>query len=219
MTRENFNWQEIDLDFFISEVFERYWQRDPGTLEKIIEVQCLQEERNRLFFGAGINVLDYKEWNKDTVDLIEKCEMILKFMPIPGSKFKNINDCQISVCTISEGYGPLISPLGAVPDHHDLVRHVYFGGEISKDLQDSVQLFMKGSSKDDVIIPCWFYKEGGYYKTGDTLKKDKDNKIRIRIWNFLEWKEMVKDYIKSSLNFPDYVNKDDVSRDLIVLCP
>lgn len=224
MTRTNFNWQELDLNFFKEEIFERYWTREPGTLEKVIEIQTLQPmgEEHRLFFGAGINVLDYREWNKETVDLIEKCNMFLKMIPgVDKSKFRNINDCQISVCTISKDYGPLVSPIGAVPDHYALVKHVYFGEELSNELKRSVGLFMEAgkNKKSDVLIPAWYYKENGYYKVGEELRKDKENKILIRIWNLLDWKEMIKSYINSGFKFPDYVNKDDISKDLIVSCP
>lgn len=61
MTGQKSEWQEIKVEFFLSDVFPKFWNHEGETTDLIIEVQympalCCGEPNRRVFMGAGITL-------------------------------------------------------------------------------------------------------------------------------------------------------------------
>lgn len=199
-------WQEVDLEFF-KEIFMMYWRRNPKTLDNVLEIQTLpsileDSGRERLFFGAKIDMRDWPTWNKEAIRIFSAAKEV--------SAFKTSNIC---LCNLGSGEGPLISPLGSVPGHLDLTMYTYFDGPKTKNLEQV--LGMVGDyAQNAPVLASWYFKSDEDYIPGYYVKKWEGHQkyIRLRVWNFETWKNMVNEYLDSDMKFPRYVRKDDVKK-------
>ena len=69
------NWNEIDMEMF-KEILDSYWNKEDWTLDKVLEIQYLDKildnkSSTRVYLGNGININEWKDFNKSTLDLMD----------------------------------------------------------------------------------------------------------------------------------------------------
>lgn len=193
-----YNWNEVSQPMF-KEIFDTFW--DGKHPNKILEVQNLTGIYSkfpslRVFFGERINILDWKEYNKDSYNIIKTVADLKEVQ----------KESKLSMC-ITES-GPKITPLGAAPEHYDIIMKTCFGfpGD-SHNLYSSIK-----------PMSAWFTKslDGNYCCDLDADPKvtPEEMFLRIRAIDFDDWKQEI-DLYNSTGHFSKELTKEDISREYI----
>ena len=164
-------WQEIDLDFFTSEIFPVYWKGLLGTRNKILEIHVpegseLDKVESKRFFGTRINPIIFERYNKDAVEFLKKVDSENK-------------ENTLGICMIQRGEPPRIPPsvkkTASIEDSlYKLYMAIYFGGETFK-IDDKVS---------SVPAPLYYEKLG-------------KNMVSVRVWKFDFWYRVINTYCKA----------------------
>ena len=196
-------WNEINLDMF-KYIFDMYWKRKPGTVDKVLELQNLIAIREgcpdvRVYFGAQIKLEDFKDYNQNSIDFINVLRSSL------GEEFmKSI----ISMCINTRG--PRITPLGDNKPHRELIMSSCFGEESDSEIAKMIP--------NPIIL--WYQKtEDGKYITGDYADKNAPYTkkfVRLRGWKYEDWKEMMNSYCKSGFDVEKLYTFEDIDRSRIL---
>lgn len=198
-------WNEIDLEMF-TDIFDRYWNKESNTIEKVLEIQNLAAIREghpniRVYFGAKIDINDYKEYNKDALMFLDLLKEAI------GEDFL-VN--HLSMCIVIDD-GPRINPLGKTKDHKELLWSTFSGEKFNTKIS--------GMITNPLVL--WFRKTtDGLYIAGDqedgSKLSYKEKYIRIRGWEYKDWKNMMDSYCQSGGNLENLYPEDDVKRDKIL---
>ena len=182
------NWNEIDMEMF-KEILDSYWNKEDWTLDKVLEIQYLDKildnkSSTRVYLGNGININEWKDFNKSTLDLMD----MLTDMFMPDKSIKEIlsNTC-LSMCILEDG--PRITPLSNTKDHYNLLWSTSFGhSSINKEITNMIS--------NPIVL--WYWKDDNYFNIGsndlsDTLQ-EKDKLVRLRGISLDTWKDMIYKY-------------------------
>ena len=202
------NWQEIDMEMF-KEIFNAYWNGESWTLDKVLEFQYLDKIYNdqnsvRVYFGNGININEWKEFNKDTLELMNALSN--KFL---SKTVKDIlSKTTLSMCVLEDG--PRITPLdSSIKAHYDMMWSTTFGHksaypEVVKNITNPIIL--------------WYCKEGNYYNLGSIDLhniQEKDKFVRLRAISLNTWKDMIYNYVESGFNSNILHIENDLPKEII----
>lgn len=200
------NWNEVDIDMF-KYIFNMYWNNDPSTIDNVLEVQNLLAIKSncsdvRVFFGHRINIDDFEEYNKDSIQVIK---MLGELFGIDIRKELN----PISMCIVCDG--PKIVPLGGTEMHYKMISRCF---DVSEEQNDGPSV-TKHITSSPIIL--WYSKTA----SGDYIIGDKDTKtkkyIRIRGWKFSEWKNMIQEYCDNYFLGDVLQMDEDISKNRLLL--
>lgn len=203
------NWNEIDMEMF-KEILDSYWNKEDWTLDKVLEIQYLDKildnkSSTRVYLGNGININEWKDFNKSTLDLMD----MLTDMFMPDKSIKEIlsNTC-LSMCILEDG--PRITPLSNTKDHYNLLWSTSFGhSSINKEITNMIS--------NPIVL--WYWKDDNYFNIGsndlsDTLQ-EKDKLVRLRGISLDTWKDMIYKYIESGFDSSVLHTDSDLPKELI----
>lgn len=203
------NWNEIDMEMF-KEILDSYWNKEDWTLDKVLEIQYLDKildnkSSTRVYLGNGININEWKDFNKSTLDLMD----MLTDMFMPDKSIKEIlsNTC-LSMCILEDG--PRITPLSNTKDHYNLLWSTSFGhSSINKEITNMIS--------NPIVL--WYWKDDNYFNIGsndlsDTMQ-EKDKLVRLRGISLDTWKDMMYKYIESGFDSSVLYTDSDLPKELI----
>lgn len=195
-----YKWNDISVRTF-KEIFDNFWNSDTDLVKsKVIEISNIPHLINynhdvRIFFGKKINLDDWKEYNKDSLDFLKK--ELENIRPDYLDFIKN--NSKLSMCVTEDV--PKITPLGSVTEHYSLVMRMLFGTETLNEKFDSLEsmnlCFTRNS--DNKIIPNF----------DNDSSKDADRFLRVRGMDYETWFEEMK-YFEEHNQFSHEFIKDDL---------
>lgn len=213
-----YKWNELDYYHF-NEFLQKFEDGDEWTKNKVMEIQdpavFIIEKQRRIFFGREIHAMDFKEHNKTFLGLVEALST-----RIPDIKEDIMNDNCVSMCLLSEEFGPRIIPLvsGGSRSSFTYIRHTFFG-EIDKEVAE----ISKAISDTEPLQP-WYEKndEGERELWIPQRKNVPQNKriIRFRTMDVEDWKRLMNDWLEGNrsemtagdLTIDDFVIMPETSR-------
>ena len=199
-------WTEIDIEFF-KEIFEHYKNHQGESEDKVIEIQNLsgihynEVPTVRVFIGAKINPLDYRDWNSGI------CSVFDNFSGIIGDDYTKEEFSTLNMCFFSTG--PLITPFGHGNKNSDTFMITAFGN------MDELKKTVIPAPSDRLVM--WYRKEPDGTIVYDMTRQPTDlpdtkRFIRIRMMDFSDWKKIIDGAIKHA-KFPDDFTKDDLKKE------
>ncbi|MBP3732333.1 MAG: hypothetical protein J6I84_03725 [Bacilli bacterium] len=182
-------WNEITQEFFLSDIFSKYWNNDSSTINKVLEIQnpghLIKGNHNfRVFFGAGIKPTDWRIWNDHYFKLIDHLksmgpsELVDSFMK---------ENTRLGMCSYEDG--PRIIVFGS-ENHYKLIMGSCFG-----------------LCQTEMSMPLnLYYYPGGVYNPEGPIE---GRLIRVRVFELEEWTAMTNEYISSRFKLPKKYWKND----------
>jgi hypothetical protein len=203
-------WAEVDVELF-KEIFNTYLNHEGSTAEKVIEIQNISSiilgansrDECRIFIGAGLDPLEWKEDNRAVY------EMYKRFLDI-GLEDKIKNDLSIlNICYFQDG-SPMISPIGASKSNIDLFLDTCFG---NKDDIKKNPLYLAIKDLDQTVV--WYRRRSDgkiNYVSSRPNIPDRDKLVRIRTMDLSDWKKMMLEGSTVG-RFPEKYRADDIKKD------
>ena len=200
-----YKWNEISMEMF-KDIFDAYWRGDDWSKDKVLEIQNLSAIKDgipdiRIYFGKGIDIYDWVEWNKSAIEIIKKMDSIMPVNILISHK-------KLSMCLLIDR-SPKITPLGSVDVHYNLIWNMCFGANY--DINLDFDIFSNQS------LNLWYTKNGDLYEVhteNNTNIPDESKFIRVRSIDLKDWNDMIRSYT----NTKDYNNlsiKEDIPYRLI----
>ena len=202
-------WSEVDLELFY-DIFDFYKNHGGSSEDRVIEIQNISGKYfnevpyTRIFLGAKINPLDYRESNEGI------CAVFDTFKDKIGGKELEREFSVFNLCFYCVAGGPLITPFGPTEKNIDTFFATSFG-----DLKDVKRTSVKKSMYNRLIL--WYTRDKDGKIVYDMSRApitipDSQRLIRIRVMDFKDWKNMI-DESRRYAKFPDEFEKDDISRE------
>lgn len=176
-------WNEVDIEMF-REIFDMYWNKHPGTEDKVLEIQSLRAIKEkapevRVYLGSGIFIEDFRDSNQESLKFIEGLRKTF------GPEFMRAH---ISLCLLTSG--PKVIPIGKSKEHYNLIWNSWFGDSSEE---------VNNSSGIELLKPVilWYTKNAGKYILGNYNTPNiplSERKIRLRGWFLGDWKQRMYDY-------------------------
>lgn len=199
-------WTEIDIGFF-KEIFEFYKNHQGDSENKVIEIQNLsgihygEVPTVRIFFGAKINPLDYREWNSGI------CSVFDSFSGVIGSDYVRDEYQALNLCFFSDG--PMITPFGHGNKNAETFMITAFGN------MDELKKTIIHPPSDRLVM--WYWKDKNGTIVYDMTRRptnlsDEERFIRIRTMDFSDWKKTADSAIKHA-KFPDSFTQNDLKKE------
>lgn len=200
-------WSEVDLELFY-EIFDFYKNHKGSSEDKVIEIQNISGKYfdevpyTRIFLGAKINPLDYRESNPGI------CSVYDTFKDSLGKRELDEEFRVLNLCFYCAAGGPLITPFGPTAKNIDTFFATSFG-----DTDAVKRTSMKKSMYNRLIL--WYTKDKDGKIVYDMSRApitvpDSQRLVRIRTMDFSDWKKMIDESTRCA-KFPDYFEKDDIS--------
>ena len=202
-----YKWNEISMEMF-KDIFDAYWRGDDWSKDKVLEIQNLSAIKDgipdiRIYFGKGIDIYDWAEWNKSAIEIIKKMDSIMPINVLISHK-------KLSMCLLID-QSPKITPLGSVDVHYNLIWNMCFGANYDINLDFDFDISSNQS------LNLWYTKNGDLYEVhteNNTNIPDESKFIRVRSIDLKDWNDMIRSYT----NTKDYNNlsiKEDIPYRLI----
>lgn len=216
-------WSEISLDFFIQEVFSRFWDHKGDTENKVLELQVpislatSEDSRDyRIFLGSKISARDYPNGiNSLTIKMLDMQEKMKKEGLLDSSPISS--EYRLSLCNYANSNDISILPFGYLPYHREMLLKNLFGIRGKLPVIDGFNL----NTGAPTALNLWYQKEEDnyvcyWYKKDRPLvdmdpNKVKNPMVRVRQMDYTEWQDLVNN------NKLDVLKKDDIKKEYITL--
>lgn len=195
MTGQKSEWQEIKVEFFLSDVLPRFWNHEGETPDLILEVQYMPaliagEPMRRAFIGAGIT-LDFPYNSRpDNVktNLLKdgNLEVLRKYEREHAIGFAMTGDDEYKVDSVTLAY--------TIKGPHSIFMQNF------------------GVGYNDKISPIFlWYNIGRNGKIDEkNVKPNQNSMIRVRYLKLDYFMSVMRDYVESGYReFPDEFLEDD----------
>lgn len=200
MKRKTPKWQEITVEFFVTEILDRYWTHLPGTTDKIIEIQYLsallsKEPDFRAFLGYKIQPWDNyaSEKSKSIRD------KILETSGINGLREYEKNYALGLLMTL-DGKAD-IAPFGQTnKETYDILMNSCFGYTYQES-EFNIVLWYSRNSDGEIVVSL--------PGSDDYEKPDTERLVRVRVWDYQDFLEIIE-YFQKHNKFPKFIKNQDL---------
>lgn len=195
MNGQKSEWQEIKVEFFLSDVFPRFWNHEGNTMDLIIEVQYIpallcREPNRRAFIGAGITLDFPYNTRPDNVkaNLLKdgNLEALREYEAEHAIGFAMTGDNDYKVDSVTLAY--------SIKEPHEIF----------------MQNFGVGYSDSSHPIFLWYNLKKNGEIDEKNVKPNQNSMIRVRYLKLDYFMGVMKDYVESGYQeFPDEFLEDD----------
>ena len=195
MNGKKSKWQEIKVEFFLSDILPRFWNHAEGTTNLILEVQYMPallcgEPMRRAFMGAGITLDFPYNTRPDNVkaNLLKdnNMEALREYEREHAIGFAMTGDDTYKVDSVTLAY--------SIKEPHEIF----------------MQNFGVGYSESIHPIFLWYNLKKSGEIDEKNVKPNKNSMIRVRYLRLDYFMSVMRDYVESGYKeFPDEFLEDD----------